>query len=553
MVNSYLDAYRSSGGGGTTAPTKASSGNSRLESYRTTAPQREEEDRKKKEQERQKAAERLIAETKRKQEEEKNKPWYQKGIEGVMKGFSAPEVSRVAKDAGDFVKSVTVDPAVTLYKQANIGAANNQGVSPEAVKNQAKFLDSQVKEGKITQQEADKRKAKNQTKADTNIKAVQAEEKKQGVKRDQDAGVMALFDTVGNLSGAGAIAREGAKLGAEAGRSLLSKRVARTVADEPVDAVPSVTQTTPKNIATVEVPKASSPMKAPELETTFFTAAKNQAEQRLGRPLQPQEIDKLTTQTKQIVTEKLGKQPTIAEISGASDARPAAQLQKQIEDAYNAGDMNTVKTLVPQLPDDLRTSTASALGVDLPKDAIKPFESTKLQSRVYERLKAENPESLKSDVQYDTINLKDQADKAAKLITEDKQKAYRIAMGAEESAEHTSTGVNVALSEQALEEGNHALYARLIKNRSLAQTRRGQELVSEKASISDNSTSRYVKELINSRMEKLGNLTFGRQGTKLQRAIGKIDQEVAKVEKRVKFKELDVKGAQAIIDGLACK
>lgn len=333
-----------------------------------------------------------------------------------------------------------------------------------------------------------------------------------------------------------------------------TKRLGRELSEAEITNLAEQTKNLVPEKLSSEVPTGS-PAAQP-LEDTLFTAAKTQAEQRLGRPLQPQELDNLTVKTKQVVEEKIGKQSTLADISNASEARPAAQLQKQIEDAYNAGDMKTVETLVPQLPDDLRGSTASALGVDLPKVAGKPFEPSKMQSRVYERLKAEQPESLKSDVKYDTINLKNQAEKAAKLISEDKQKAFRIAMGAEDSKDVTSASVNIAMAEQALEEGNTSLYSQLVTKRSLDQTRRGQEIVSERASVSDNSTSRYVKELINQRMEGLGNLSLKQRvhkGTAKEKAITRINDEVANAQKIInKRKVLDIKSAQAIIDGLAC-
>lgn len=189
-------------------------------------------------------------------------------------------------------------------------------------------------------------------------------------------------------------------------------------------------------------------------------------------------------------------------------------------------------------------------------------DAGKLPSRVFERMQAEQPEALQGDLKYTAINLKEEAAKAVKLIEEDKQKAYRVAMGIDTSAEHTQTGVNIAMSEQALAEGNNTLFAQLIKKRSLDQTRRGQEIVSERGSIADNSTSRYVRELLQYRMEKvgrtpLGELKLGRMGskrpTKMQNAIEHVNKEVAKAEKAIGFKELDIKSAQAIIDGLACK
>lgn len=203
-----------------------------------------------------------------------------------------------------------------------------------------------------------------------------------------------------------------------------------------------------------------------------------------------------------------------------------------------------------------------------PTDNITPPNAEKvnwpLQSKVYERLKAENPQ-LGEVLTYEHQNLELNAEKAVELIAIDKEKAYRIAMGVEDPPTgQTSTAVNIALAEKALEDGNNSLYAQLVRNRSLEQTRRGQELVAEKGSVTDNSTSRYVKELIKARLDKLGkNYSEGltdsllkkvRKGDLKARATAAIKKEVNRVKERVEStKELDLNEAQSFLDSLACK
>jgi len=188
----------------------------------------------------------------------------------------------------------------------------------------------------------------------------------------------------------------------------------------------------------------------------------------------------------------------------------------------------------------------------------KPIETktdTQLKSRVFERMKAENP-SLEGDLGYDPIKQKADFEKAVNLIAKDKQKAYDIAMGKETSTEVTSTATNITLAEKALQEGNNALYAKLIKNRSLEQTRRGQEISAERGSVSDNSTARYVKELISNRLEILGKRYLGdlvdRKTTGKGRATKVIDNEVAKMEAKIKSKKLNVKDALSLLEKLTC-
>ena len=188
-----------------------------------------------------------------------------------------------------------------------------------------------------------------------------------------------------------------------------------------------------------------------------------------------------------------------------------------------------------------------------------------LQSSVFERLKNEHPQ-LEGELTYNEINLKEDAKKAVELLANDKDRAYRIAMGVEEAPEgQTSTAINIAMSEKALDEGNNKLYAQLIKTRSLEQTKRGQEIVAEKGSITDNSTSKYVKELISARLDSLGkryltNLDIStKEGVSIKsksnkmRAMDKIDSEIQKVKKEIaKTKKMDLADAQKLLDSLMC-
>ena len=188
------------------------------------------------------------------------------------------------------------------------------------------------------------------------------------------------------------------------------------------------------------------------------------------------------------------------------------------------------------------------------KEITAPKETPEFQSRVFERMKEEYPQ-LKGDLAYDPTTLKEEATKAVDLIAADKEKAFRLAMGAEASKDVTSTSVNIAMAEKALESGNNSLFARLVKTRSFEQTRRGQEIVSEKQSISNNSTSKYVKELVASRLEVLGKKYLSGLRGKSNKDVGikAIDREVAKTQSRIKNKEMDIKEAQSLLDRLTCK
>lgn len=193
--------------------------------------------------------------------------------------------------------------------------------------------------------------------------------------------------------------------------------------------------------------------------------------------------------------------------------------------------------------------------VKKPAKKKTPDSDNKFTSRVFERLQEENKD-LTGELLVDRVRLQEDAEKAVDLIAKDKQKAYRIAMGEEKSDAITSTATNIALAEEALREGNTKLYADLVKNRSIAQTRRGQEISAERGSITDNSTSRYVKELLSIRLENVGrsylkDLQPGK-ATNKEKANNVIDRKVAAFEKKVKANKIDVKTALKLLDEITC-
>lgn len=181
----------------------------------------------------------------------------------------------------------------------------------------------------------------------------------------------------------------------------------------------------------------------------------------------------------------------------------------------------------------------------------------KLNSSVFERMKNENPE-LTGDVKYTPISLKEDVVRAGDILAKDRQEAFDIAMGKKASPDVTSTSVNIVMAEKALQDGNIELFSRLTKKRSLDQTRRGQEIVSEKSSVSDNSVSRYVRELIDTRLNLLGNSYLGKavefvtKQSPKQKATKVIDNEVSKLTTKINSKKLDVKTALDLLEKLKC-
>ena len=214
-----------------------------------------------------------------------------------------------------------------------------------------------------------------------------------------------------------------------------------------------------------------------------------------------------------------------------------------------------------QEPVEVAAETKQEVPATPVEEASTPKSDTTFTSRVFERIKEERPDLLQGELLIEKTNLQADLDRAADLIKKDLQKAYDIAMGKEQASDVLSTSVSIALSEKALQEGNYAMYAKLVKNRSLEQTRRGKEIAAEKGSVTDNSTARYVKDLLSIKLEALGDKYLSTikdvEGSKVkrsrkQKAVDIIDEEVNKLDKKIKAKKLDVKTALSLLDKLKC-
>lgn len=205
-------------------------------------------------------------------------------------------------------------------------------------------------------------------------------------------------------------------------------------------------------------------------------------------------------------------------------------------------------SIIPQSP-----SLPQSGGKVKPKEVKVPVKQG--QSRVFQRLQQENPEQLKGDLPYDKAVLETEFNKAANRIVKDKQDAFDVAMGRKQVNDIESVATNIEMAERALKDGNNTLYEKLVRKRSIDQTRRGQAIVAEKASIEDNSTARYVKDLISTRLDKLGRkyLSGLKEGSTIKkRATEIIDGKVGQLEIKIKRGKLDTKTALKLLDELAC-
>jgi hypothetical protein len=245
-----------------------------------------------------------------------------------------------------------------------------------------------------------------------------------------------------------------------------------------------------------------------------------------------------------------GAPPAVTPKTSSVDGSKST-LTKTSETSKNLGSPSISKSVPQQTPESKVGTTASPKPVDTVGDTFT--------SRVFERMQAEHPEIV-GEATVTRTNLLEDAKKAVELVATDKQKAFEVAMGQKTLPDVTSTAVNIAMTEKALLDGNYDLAGKLIKSRSLEQTRRGQEIVAERGSVTDNSTSKYVKELVAARLDALGKKYLGdlpdipgrKRVADKTKAIDKIDSEVTKLDSKLREGTLDVKSALDLIDLITC-
>jgi hypothetical protein len=248
------------------------------------------------------------------------------------------------------------------------------------------------------------------------------------------------------------------------------------------------------------------------------------------------------------VIKKIGGQEVIDNPSIAESVK-----QSHLTDIWNKANATAEKAT------EIKTEKVKS-EAELKAEQLKVSGDNEFKSRVYERLKTEYPDILTENVGYEKSSRDVGIEKAIKNLETNPQDAFDIAMRRKEGvSEVESVYTNITMSEKALDEGNTALYAKLIKNRSLAQTSRGQAIEAEKASVTDNNTSKYVKELIATRLENLGKKYLGnvkdvikKTSTAKEKALNTIERKAGELGERIKNKKLDVKTALDLLEKIKC-
>lgn len=226
----------------------------------------------------------------------------------------------------------------------------------------------------------------------------------------------------------------------------------------------------------------------------------------------------------------------------------------------------TRSSIEDNAPQTVKKSATDDSGVGAPpiKEKGPDTKVSRFQERVAEQLldidggtKYElNPETGS----YNKLNLEKDAKAAVDFLNTNPEQALRVAMGFEKPPEgQTANAISIAAAFKAKDEGNVRLWKDLILKTSLRSTRFGQEIVSLRGKFNDDSPENFIKQVIDTRMNKLGKSlvsdaesAIGKEKSVKTRAIDKIDREVERLQKRLKKDRSKIQMAQDIIDSLKC-
>lgn len=245
-------------------------------------------------------------------------------------------------------------------------------------------------------------------------------------------------------------------------------------------------------------------------------------------------------------------------------------IRSEILSAYETGEKAKQQKTETKPKEPIRESTTRGSETRSEVNPQKPVGDGKAkESRLFERVKETLGQEYENQKrEYNQMSLEKDAQKAVKFLEENPDAAIRIAKGIEEPpAGQTANGIGVAAAIKASAEGKTKLAADLWTAVSLRSTRLGQEIVSLRGNMNDNSPQNFIKQVIARRLNQMGanimnadniadagdRFLNSSEATAKQRAIKKIDNQVKKVKETLTKEQSRIRLAQDIIEQLKCK
>ena len=162
---------------------------------------------------------------------------------------------------------------------------------------------------------------------------------------------------------------------------------------------------------------------------------------------------------------------------------------------------------------------------------------------------------------YNEMNLEENAQRATDFIVSNPKEAIAVSLGLINPPQGvTANAIGLGTMLKARDEKNFNLYRDIATSVTLRSTRLGQEIVSLRGQMNDNSPENFVKRAIDARMRNISKSLLkdvevaGRSLSDTKKEVTKkIDQETAKLKKKKLSKDqIKIQKAQDIIDALRC-
>lgn len=177
-------------------------------------------------------------------------------------------------------------------------------------------------------------------------------------------------------------------------------------------------------------------------------------------------------------------------------------------------------------------------------------------SKAYSRVKDRLAEQYQNDVTYTSIKIHDETAKAMEVIKQNPEYAKKVALGLElPPIDVTDTAIAIAVAEKAREDKDYQTQADAEKERSLRQTRRGQEIVMERGRVDENSPAYFIKQVLDRRKELIAQnfKPFMRTPKPFMKVLDDTIETKVRKNKRIKSDlELKIEDLDSFLNAIAC-
>jgi hypothetical protein len=190
-----------------------------------------------------------------------------------------------------------------------------------------------------------------------------------------------------------------------------------------------------------------------------------------------------------------------------------------------------------------------------PVEPVNPVgEGDVKASRLYERLKEGYKEQLGLDeVTYGKMGLEANTERAIKFVNDNPVDAEKILRGMMKPPDDvTGVGISLATALKHLDEGDLIGFQSGVAMASRYATRYGQEIVSIRGFVTDNSPAYWIREVQSAKMSNISRAEKSVKGTPKEKASKIIDKEVKKIKDILTDKTTSIERLQSVLDGLVC-